>query len=245
MTEYSEKNPARRGFIFGAVIVGILIVIAGVLIVSSLLGGGGTPNASTPEPSSSPSSSPSTAAPAGDASVCGLADVEDTDTVTAAPVAEWEIVGTMAAPTAEEVGPGLEDADGIRSCYARTAEGALFATANIWAMGTDSRLGPLITERLVVPGPGQDAALANQGSGSNSGGLAAQIAGFKILSYDGTDATVDLAFRLNTGNLVSVPQALQWSDGDWKVLLNDDGQSSFRPSALQSLGGYIPWAGIQ
>lgn len=242
MSQYSDRNPARRGFIFGAAIVGILILIAGVLIVSSLIGGGGTPSAtSTPEPSTSPTA----AVAAGDASVCGLTAVEDTDTVTTAPIADWVIVGTMAAPTSEEVGPGLEDSDGIRSCYAHTAEGALFATANIWAMGTDSRLGPLITERLVVPGPGQDAALESQGAGSNSGGLAAQIAGFKILSYDGTDAAVDLAFRLNTGNLVSVPQALQWSDGDWKVLLTDDGQSSFQPSALQSLGGYIPWAGIE
>ena len=242
MSGYSDRKPARRGFVFGAVIVGILILIAIVLIVSSLIGGGATPSASsTPVPSSSPS----TAAPTGDASVCGLEAFEDTDTVATAPVAEWVIVGTMAAPSADEVGPGLEDSDGIRSCYARTAEGALFATANIWAMGTDSRLGPLITERLVVPGPGRDAALESQSSGTNTGGLAAQIAGFKILSYDGTDATIDLAFRLNTGNLVSVPQALQWSDGDWKVLLNDDGQSSFRPSALQSLGGYIPWAGIE
>lgn len=242
MSEYSDKRPSRRGFIFGAIIVGILAAIAAVLIVSSLIGGGVEPDASsTPAPSPSPSAS----VPAGDASVCGLTAVEDAETLSTAPVAEWVIVGTMAAPSGEDVGPGLEDSAGIRSCYARTSEGALFASANIWAMGTDSRLGPLITERLVVPGPGRDAALDSQGSGSNTGGLAAQIAGFKILSYDGTDATIDLAFRLNTGNLVSVPQALQWSEGDWKVLLNDDGQSSFRPSALQSLGGYIPWAGIE
>jgi len=224
------------------VIVGVLVVIALVLVVSSLIGGGGnaTPTA-TPEPSGSTSSPP---AVEGDASTCGLDDIADTDTLTTAPVAEWVIVGTMAAPSADEVGPGETDADGIRYCYARTSEGALFAAANIWAMGTDSRLGPLITERLVVPGAGRDAALASPGAGGNSGGLAAQIAGFKILAYDGKNATVDLAFRLNTGNLVSVPQALQWSDGDWKVLLNDEGQSSLQPSGLQSLGGYIPWAGL-
>lgn len=242
MSGYNDKRPARRGFIFGAVIVGLLAVIAAVLIVSSVIGGGSALDTSpTPESSTSPTAD----VPEGDASICGLTGFEDINTVSTAPIAEWVIVGTMAAPRSEEVGPGLEDSDGILSCYARTAEGALFAAANIWAMGTDSRLGPLITERLVVPGPGQDAALQSQGSSSNTSGLAAQIAGFKILSFDGTNATIDLAFRLNTGNLVSVPQALQWSDGDWKVLLNDDGQSSFRPSALQSLGGYIPWAGIE
>lgn len=241
MTSYSDRNPARRGFIFGAVIVGVLILIAAVLIVSSLIGGGGAPAASsTPDPSSNPSETTT-----GDASVCGLDTVENTNTITTAPVAEWVIVGTMAAPSAADIGPGEEDSDGLLSCYSRTPEGALFAAANIWAMGTDSRLGPLITERLVVPGPGRDAALQSQSSGGNSGGLSAQVAGFKILSYDGTAATVDLAFRLNTGTLVSVPQALQWSDGDWKVLLNDDGKSSLQPSALQSLGGYIPWAGVQ
>ncbi len=40
MSEYSDKRPARRGFIFGAIIVGILAIIAAVLIVSSLVGGG-------------------------------------------------------------------------------------------------------------------------------------------------------------------------------------------------------------
>ncbi len=94
---------------------------------------------------------------------------------------------------------------------------------------------------LWCPAPVGMPRLESQGSGSSTGGLAAQIAGFKILSYDGTDATIDIAFRLNTGNLVSVPQALQWSDGDWKVLLNDDGQSSFgrahfRASAATYLG---------
>lgn len=241
MSGYSD-NPrqGRRGFIVAAIVIGLLVVIGVVVLVSSMLGGGGT---AAPEPTPEPSSSES-AMPAGDASVCGLDAVETSDTITSAPVAEWVIVGTMAAPEDEAVGAGEVDGDGFRSCYARTSTGALFAAANIWAMGTDSRLGPLITERLVVPGPGQDAALARQGAGGNSGGLSAQIAGFKILSYDGTNATVDIAFRLNNGSLASVPQALRWSDGDWKVLLNDDGASSFEPSALQSLGGYIPWAGI-
>ncbi len=242
MSGYSDSpRPSRKGFIFGAVIVGLLIVIGVVVLVSSVLGGGGgaAPTA-TPEPTSS-----EPAAVDGEASVCGLDAVETTDTIESAPVAEWVIVGTMAAPQDPTVGAGQVDDDGFRSCFARTSEGALFAAVNVWAMGTDSRLGPLITERLVVPGPGQDAALANQGSGGNSSGLSAQVAGFKVLSYDGTNATIDIAFRLNTGSLASVPQALRWSDGDWKVLLNDDGEPSFQPSALQSLGGYIPWAGIE
>jgi hypothetical protein len=228
----------RRGFIFGGVIVGILIVIGLVVALPSLLGVGMTAPTPPPEPLPSPSR-----AAAGEASACGLDAVHTTDAIATAPVAEWVVVGTMAVPEAPNVGPGEIADEGFRSCYARTAEGALFAAANIWAMGTDSRLGPLITERLVLAGPGRDAALARQGSPGDSAGLSAQIAGFKVLSYDGADATIDLAFRMNTGNLVSVPQALRWAGGDWKVVLNDNGQSPFRPSALQSLGGYIPWAG--
>lgn len=239
MSQYSDSRPARRGFIFGAVIVGILILLAAVLIVSSLIGGGNTPSASpTPEPSS-----PGASAQSEQASICGFTNTESADSITTAPVADWVIVGTMAAPEDPEVGPGEVAGDGFRTCYARTATGALFAAANIWAMGSDAQLAPQITDLLTVPGAGRDAAL-NAQAGASTTGLSAQIAGFKILSYTGSTATVDIAFRLNTGDLISFPQKLEWSDGDWKVLLADDGSPALRPSNLQSLGGYIPWAGV-
>ncbi len=75
--------------------------------------------------------------------------------------------------------------------------------------------------------------------------MSVQIVGMKLLSYYGKDATVDVAFRTSTGQLYSFPAPVTRVDGDWKSVLTDDGQPPLRPSALQSLGGYIPWEAAQ
>ncbi|MWV51589.1 hypothetical protein GRS96_20195 (plasmid) [Rathayibacter sp. VKM Ac-2803] len=243
MSNAETRTPfTRKGFIFGAVLVGVL-VLAGILIAFTSLGRGGGSTASSAAPSTpEPSATPTVDSAA--ASVCGLAGYEESGTLSAAPDTEWTIVGTMAAPGRGDVGPGVTGDDGVRSCYAHTVEGALFATANLWAMGSNASLSRAVTEQLVVPGPGRDAALATE-YGTSNNGVSVQIAGFKVLSYTGDRATIDTAFTLNNGTLSSGAQELQWSDGDWKVVLTDDGQPSYRPVALQSLGGYVIWGGVQ
>ncbi|NQX06972.1 hypothetical protein HQQ82_19140 [Rathayibacter sp. VKM Ac-2856] len=243
MSDTGSRSPfTSRGFIFGAIIFGVLVLAAILLAVTSLGGGGGQQSA--PATTATPTSAATPEADADAASVCGLPGYEESGTLTAAPVTEWTIVGTMAAPGGADVGPGATDSDGLRRCYAHTVEGALFATANIWAMGTNGSLGDSITDKLSVPGPGRDAAMARQSS-NTSNGLSAQIIGFKTLAYTGDAATIDIAFRLNTGVQMSIATELRWSEGDWKVQLTDDGQSSYRPVTLQSLGGYVPWAGVE
>jgi hypothetical protein len=63
------------------------------------------------------------------------------------------------------------------------------------------------------------------------------------LSYDGSQAKVDIAVNAATGQLVSFVESLEWNDGDWKVTLDKTGNMPIPPSPLQSLGGYIPWSG--
>jgi len=242
MSDTESRNPfTSRGFIFGAIIFGALVLAAVLLAVTSLDAGGGQ---STAAPATSATPTALATADSAAESVCGLTGYEESGTLSSAPETEWTIVGTMAAPERADVGPGVIGDDGVRSCYAHTVEGALFATANLWAMGTNASLTTPVLEQLVVPGPGRDIALATE-YGSSSNGVSAQIAGFKVLSYTGDRATIDTAFTLNNGTLSSGAQELQWSDGDWKVVLTDDGQPSYRPVALQSLGGYIVWGGVQ
>lgn len=240
MNDSEPRNPfTKKGFIVGAVIVGALALSAIVLGVTSLgTGGGGATTAAsgTPTPTSTVSAEAE--------SVCGLSGYEESGTLTAPPTTEWTIVGTMAAPSSAEAGPGETDSDGVRTCYAHTVEGALFAASNLWAMGSDARLAPLAVEQLTAPGPGRDAAIAADTQQSNTG-TSVQIAGFKVLSYDGENATIDTAFELNTGSLISFPSAVKWIDGDWKLVVTDEGQPPFRPTTLQNLGGYIVWAGVQ
>ncbi|RFA17744.1 hypothetical protein [Subtercola boreus] len=241
MSDAEPRNPfTRRGFIFGAITVGALAAAA-ILLAFTSTGGGGSQGNAVAAPTSVVTVT-ATADPA-TASVCGLAGFEAAGTLTAAPETKWSIVGIMAAPNSKAAGPGVTDADGVRSCYAHTPTGALFAVANSWAMGSDARLAPLAVAANTAPGPGRDAAMAAQNTRSNSG-VSVQIAGFKVLSYSEAEATIDTAFTLNNGTLMSFASTMKWVEGDWKAELTDDGQPPFRPVVLQSLGGYNAWSGL-
>ncbi|HWU45762.1 MAG TPA: hypothetical protein VN133_03275 [Humibacter sp.] len=238
----NEPNPfTSRRFILAAVIVGVVLLCAVVLVVSSVLGGQAKPTA---DPSAHPTSSPSNSSVSeADRSTCGLPGFRKSGTLTQAPNSKWELVGTVAAPTDPKgSGPGNVESSGFRSCYAHTPTGALYSAANLLAVVSDRSLLKEVADKLTVPGPGRDALLQQSGS-SSSTSVRYQIAGFKLDSYSSDQATVDIAVNLSTGELVSFPIALQWDDGDWKVKTTDDGGFTLPPAQLQSLGGYIPWSG--
>lgn len=242
MSTADSRSPFRsRGFIVAAIIVGVIILAAIVVLVTSLARGGDNTATPAPSPSSPASASPATSA---QASVCGLPGFETSSSLTAAPNNKWELVGTVAAPIDPAVGPGIVKNDGFRYCYAHTAEGALFAAVNYAAVGTDATLASQ-QPALVASGPGRDAlkALSAQSSGTSTGGQRAQVAGFKIASYTADATTVDLALNYSQSGLVSLPLKLIWEEGDWKVVLTNTGQPPLAPAPLQNLGGYMPWGG--
>lgn len=236
----TPNSPFRRkGFIAAAVVVGIIFLAAIIVLVTTFLGSPKDETPSTTAPTSSPNSS-SSPDPAEDPSVCGLKAFETDDTLNGAPDVEWELVGTVAAPSSESAGPGSID-KGFRTCYAHTAEGALVMASNFLAMGSDATLGDRLLE-LVAPGPGRDA-LASELGNSSSSSTRAQIAGFAIGAYSEDAATVDLAMNYSDGTLISIPLKLLWVEGDWKVELTAAGEYPLAPVQLDNLGGYTPWSG--
>jgi hypothetical protein len=239
MTNTAPKNPfSRPGFIAAAIIVGIILLAAIIVLVTSLTRDTGD---NTTQPTDGPSTSSTPTADASDESVCGLDGFENTNTLTQAPENDWELVGTVAAPT-EPDGAGPADViDGLRTCYAHTAEGALFFAVNFAAMGTDASLRDQLPQ-LVAPGPGRDALIA-AGSESSGSTLRAQVAGYKIGSYSAKNATVDLAVNYSSGELVSLPLKLVWAEGDWKIQMTDAGVLPLSPAPIANLGGYTPWSG--
>jgi hypothetical protein len=242
MTDVSTepKSPfARRGFLFAAIGVGVIALAAIVAITAALVGGGRDPN---PEPIQT-TTSPATSAE--DRSVCGLRGFETESSLTTAPATKWELVGTVAAPTDPKgAGAGVIEDDGFRSCYSHTAKGALYFAVNYVAIGTDATIRGRLPE-LVKPGPGKDALIkASAGAtGQESSSQRAQVAGFKIAAYSAGATTIDLALKYSDGRLISAPLKLVWLEGDWKMVLSDTGQLPLAPGALETLGGYIPWAG--
>lgn len=233
------SNPfTSRGFIAAAVVVGVILLAGVIVLVTALT----APHDPVAKPTSTPSSP---VASNDDKSVCGLPGFETESSLTAAPDTKWELVGTVATPTDRKgAGPGSQR-DGFRTCFSHTAEGALFAAINYVALASDSRNIPKIPD-LIAPGKGKDAALAQATSSPNASTTRLQVAGFKINSYSAGEATVDVVWSVTSQDnaLVSFPTVLKWTGGDWKIVLNDDGQPPFAPVQLQSLGGYIPWAGV-
>ncbi|RLP71396.1 hypothetical protein D9V29_08600 [Mycetocola manganoxydans] len=73
--------------------------------------------------------------------------------------------------------------------------------------------------------------------------MRAQIAGYKIGSYSGDAATVDVVMNYSDGSLVSIPLKLLWVEGDWKIEVTPSGEFPLAPAQIENLGGYTPWSG--
>ncbi|MGE3194629.1 MAG: hypothetical protein AB7K08_14315 [Microbacteriaceae bacterium] len=237
MSDNAQPSPfTRPGFIAAAIVVLLIVVAGGIAVIVGLTSQG------DPDPTPTGTTGPGPSAE--DESVCGLEDFETESSLTEAPDNEWELVGTVAAPTDPEVGPGVVDDDGFRTCFAHTAEGALYAAANYVALSSDPRLQPRIW-MLLEEGPVRDQAEADSASNpSEPSSSRLQVAGFRVLEYSASTAIIDVAWQVTspTPGLISMPIEFTWQEGDWRLATTDTGLP-YSPSQLQSLGGYIPWSG--
>lgn len=246
----SEQNNAERddsGFgwkLWAALgLVAVIVALGIILSVANLFDGGGEKKESSGDSPSTSAAPSGEATKASDKSKCGLPGYAASGTVTKAPAkTEWTIVGTTAAPKVGKAGPGKIDGDGYRQCFAHTPEGAVVAAANYFALTSDYSLDKKLATDGMAKGKGRDASMKSAGSHSSSG-VRAQIEGFSVVSYSGTKATVDIAFRMSSGEQMSAPYFLVWEDGDWKMQVNDDGGVLAQPQQITSLDGYVPWAG--
>lgn len=242
----TEPNPfTKPGFIIAGALVAALI--AATLIIFLLPKGD---SSDQPVPGL-PDSTPGTVTKSVDGSggsVCGLPSSSET-ALGGAPKSRWELVGKMAAPTDPKTfGPGLTDGDGFRSCFAHSPTGALYAAANVVALGSakSQRLNAQLTDHLLVEGPGRDIAMKDSETMAPSSGddTTVQISGFLIKSYTPSEADVDLAFVTKNGVFAHTVLPLRWSDGDWKVKVGDNGQLINAITQISDLSGFIAWSGV-
>jgi hypothetical protein len=241
----TESNPfTKPGFIIAAALVVALIAATLVIFLIPKREGTAQPTPAPAESSSTSTRSPSASAAAG-ASVCGLPASSET-ALGAAPETKWELVGRTAAPTEpKSIGPGTTAPNGFRSCFAQSPTGALYAAANMVALGglSDTGIQKELIEKLVVPGPGRDAALKDIRIPSSSDSSSIQIRGFVIKAYSPTAAHVDLAFATPTGEYGHGVLPLKWTNGDWKVEISDSGELLNDVAQISDLSKFIPWSG--
>lgn len=243
MTEPDQTTSpfARRGFIAAAVVVALIVVAAVVLAFT----GGDSDSDPAPQAGGS-ATAPATTSAVGSGE-CDQPRGPQTPPVTA-PTTDWELVGTLVAPTDPDgAGPGKVTDDGLRTCFAHDPTGALFAAVNWIGSTTNAELAEAAAEDLTAPGPGRDvilAAFANDPSsvvGDESGGI--QITGFSFMAYTGDVAMISLAIGLVGEGQASMPVTLEWSGTDWLMQLPADGNIAAGIQALPSLAGYVPWSG--
>ena len=234
-----QGRPRRRWTIAAAAVLGV-IALAGLVL--ALLPS--VPNdEATPQPRP-PATTPSPAPTQdGARSVCGLPPGDQAVPAVAPVSTDWELVGTVAAPTApRSLGPGTVE-QGVRSCFARSPLGTLYAATNFLASTSDPRIRAAAVRELTADGEGRDRALdLIEGADPGSGNAGAQVAGFTFLNWDRSYSTIDVALNVE-GTPIHVPVPLRWEGGDWKVVLPADGDLYANMAPLPNLTGYVPWSG--
>lgn len=246
LTDEEHDNPWTQPlFIASAIVVAIVITLGLVLAFT----GGDTNNG--PRPAQRPPAEMAAPDPIGTSSQnsgCDLPPGDQTPPTQPPPETRWELVGRMVAPTAPRThGPRIR-AHGIRTCFARSPLGALYASVNVVATASEpSRWRELLRE-LAAKGPGRDRALkrlANESAAPDSS-TKMQVAGFSFTTYERDAAVISLAFRVDTGGTAfsaHLPMSMKWEDEDWKVVIPDNGDPFAGLGRIPNLDGYVAWSG--
>jgi hypothetical protein len=208
-----------------------LVVVAVVLgIIVGIRGAGGA-------------NSPPTAALAAPA-----ATDTDQSIPTIAPVVTWVQWQGVALPDGGHLyGPTTHDGPDAVMGFAHTPRGALIATVNYAYrafLSTDAGWRQSVADSL-AGGPGAAVIYAKRKGcttcdGPGPGVL--QLASFRFQTYNDSLATIALSFSsADTGLLQFTTYTAIWKDGDWKLILGDDGQPGIVVAPLLTQDGFVPF----
>lgn len=242
--ESTEKSPyAKPGFVAAAVVVLVLVVIAVVVVVNAIRDSSAADDNANPAPTPTETETLEPEAEGGE-SVCGLDQVKMEGTVDTAPEASWVYLNDLGTPVSETEGPGNDSPSETMNCFARTPEGAVFAAAVGAAQLSSPEHYAGWAESNMVDGSARDEVLASTPTEQDPNGVEtrSRVAGFKLLSYDGNTARVDLGISgSGNGNTVNLSMIvpLVWEDGDWKMSYGDEAMRP--PAELPNLAGYNVW----
>ena len=165
---------------------------------------------------------------------------------TSGPEVEWALFRGTAVPSSDTHGPARVIGD-VARCYSRTPTGALIAMVQISSRYLVSPDGVSIAREQTIPGKGQDvlvAALERRGEVEVQSGDVGQIAAYRFVNFTPDEAVIAVATRGPDGGLQLVELRVRWSEGDWKIVLFDDGSQFSTSSTLTDLTGMNPWSGV-
>lgn len=250
----TNQSPwARPRFVLSAALLGI-VVLAGILLVATH----GNNPASRPPPPASHASNPPDAppasppgsglgsashndSPAANSTTCSLPPGNQGVPSTSPPAdAHWKLVGSMNAPTDPQTYGPQRTRGALRTCFAHSPTGALYATINLYAEST-ATANPAVERRLLADGPNKAATLrrdANDPPLDVTGPV--QVAAYHYTSYSPQSAALTVVLRASSGKLVAVSTTTIWQHGEWRVVAPPGGQAP--TTEVQDLAAYTAWA---
>lgn len=262
----------QPGFVAGGIVVVALILCLVAFLV--LRGGSGkpaaTPSTSAPTgqptdvPTDEPSGPPATPDPTATETTPRVTPPPANNTVGGCHVAKpsqaipryyaptavtWQFDGAMLIPLQVAGGPAATRANGVKYCFAHSPTGAVLAAMVLLGQVQNRAVALDVLQERVVPGPGQVKAIAEAKADMATplDTTNVQFVGFKVVSYpkDGSQAIIQIASQLGDQGVGALLVTMQWSKGDWRAVLQDDGSfnGTVEPDILSSLNGYVRFSG--
>lgn len=238
----SERTPAQFSLVASLMLVGLLIVGA-VFVVLSDEGGGEATQSQSPQPTTQPTQQPTD-------STTEIDDCKVTDKSQKLPEStpddvNWTLWKGMALPASESAGPlEVDKTTGVTKCYARTPMGAVMATMNIgfraWLVAPDTS----VVDEQFADGTfkKQYREMVAQENGTDD---TPQIAGFRVISYEKTDAIVAVAVGDSASGYARGQMTLTWEDGTWKAVATaDDVSDGGGWQGMDTMDGFIELKGV-
>jgi hypothetical protein len=160
---------------------------------------------------------------------------------TAAPDTTWRPFNGAETPLSASAGP-LKTTGPLLWCFAHTPMGAVMAAHAISRQmsGPDWRT---VTRQQLVPGLGRDYFEAMRESMDETGPLQTTnaLAGFLVVKYSPTTATIRTLVRQATVMYVSIDYTVDWDGVDWKLRPLSIGGLYTRVTPVVSLVGFVLW----
>jgi len=255
----TTENTASAGFsptwyASAALMVAVILALVGLLIYIGVRPHSPTPAAAPPAAAptnpggvgTNPGPTPPTTAtdptrPAG----CHTTGTDQTIPTGPPSGVSWALTKGVGVPSSPTDGPTLHGAAGVAYCYARTPLGAVLAASNLGqGTGTDAAIQQAGAEHSIVPNEYSAAAAAQNDSSPTPTGV--QLAGFRVISYTADQASVALAYSMvsQPGSYPQLTLALQWYQGDWRVVPQPGPSVAVTNSRATTLAGFVPWSGV-
>ncbi|WP_030543935.1 hypothetical protein [Streptomyces albus] len=240
--EWQKPFWQQRGWLLSA---GFLLSLAVLGGVAALAGGGEEGGRGTEAAPSSTPSAPPAAEGGSDGRPEGCStDDGDQKTPTEPPKdLKWKSAGANRVPTSETAGPKLIDGR-VWSCYAHTPMGAVMA-----AHGISNQIGfpgwEEVVEKQFAPGPNTDSFVKlrskQEDTSPDEGPRDGKYAGFSVLSYSKSQATVMMLMEFNDGAYMSTTLTVQWHGGDWKLVPQPNGSIIAGTAKVSGTNGFVLW----